>query len=340
MNLYSLNKDMLVKLVCTMQEEHKKEIDFLKFVEKSVCFTKQNCSVKGCESCVINTYSYGFKYYKCKYIGRCITCFNDHCDKHDPKICEEELNIPKIIEEMTLSVYSYPDLYVDSVHKFIIQYHEDKSISIDYVFAPMKNEIRALTKQERRIADSVIPYLFDKIYMNRKRSRSPVRYRSRSPERYRSRSPERYRSRSPGRRSRSPGRRSRSPERRSRSRSRSPIQRTRSPSPVKYRSRSRSPVRYRSPVRRSRSPPRNLQPPKIREMLIIIDSMSDQIQDIIEVTLTDKGKIKETKYGFIVNQEKDGSVTAYKIDDGNGGEKDLDEEEKKIAIRMGLKVNQ
>ena len=126
-----------------------------------------------------------------------------------------------------------------------------------------------------------------------------MRHRSRSPERFRSRSPMRHRSRSPERF------RSRSPER----------------------FRSRIPERFRS-----RSPSRNLEPPKIRENTIIFNSIDDQIPDIIQIALNDKGKMRETKYGFIVNQEKDGSVTAYKIDDGNGGEKDLDEEEKKLLL--------
>lgn len=49
------------------------------------------------------------------------------------------------------------------------------------------------------------------------------------------------------------------------------------------------------------------------------------------------GKYKEVNYGFIVEQGENGRVTAHKIED-NGVWRDLKENEKKIALELGIEV--
>jgi hypothetical protein len=199
---------MLVKLVSTMQETHNKEIEYLKFTEgiiKEISEIK-TCSIKNCESRIIRAFHTAYKFYKCSKIEKCKICFNNHCDKHTN--CGEDINIVDLLKVIVL--FPYQEYYMDSIYGFVIQYNEDKSISIDNINE--KSELRKLTERERKIADTIIPHIFEKI-------EDIIKVRMRSPLR-------RSRSRSPLRRSRF-----RSPVRRSRSRS--PVRRSRSKSPLR-----------------------------------------------------------------------------------------------------------
>ncbi len=66
------------------------------------------------------------------------------------------------------------------------------------------------------------------------------------------------------------------------------------------------------------------------------EPQNDELQ-VIEIE-GHPGKYREVNHGFIVQQGEDGSLTSHQIDDPNSGWRDLKENEKKIALSLGIQV--
>ena len=99
MDLYSLPKDILVKLVATIREDVVKEYaekleecqencrEYRRLLNKIT--TMCNCSHEGCEA--FHTYGFTYGYYKCDKFYYCQHCENGYCDNHisDYGLCEK-----------------------------------------------------------------------------------------------------------------------------------------------------------------------------------------------------------------------------------------------------------
>jgi hypothetical protein len=83
-----------------------------------------------------------------------------------------------------------------------------------------------------------------------------------------------------------------------------------------------------------------VQPPQMSGNSISIDSVPEEkSQELQVVPIPGQDDwFKETVHGFIVHQDSNGAITAHKIEDKKGGQRDLDENEKKIATNLGLQV--
>jgi len=78
--------------------------------------------------------------------------------------------------------------------------------------------------------------------------------------------------------------------------------------------------------------------PTIPGSLSTSSSSTQPIQKELEVINIPgrQAMFKELKHGFIVRQMPDGTIIALKIEDGNGGERNLTDDEKKLANSMGI----
>lgn len=79
--------------------------------------------------------------------------------------------------------------------------------------------------------------------------------------------------------------------------------------------------------------------PSLDDNVVSVGSPQDKPQEEIKVHEIDDrpGFYRELKYGFIVFQDTDGSLTTMQIDD-NGIVRNLNDEEKKTALDIGLNV--
>ena len=82
-----------------------------------------------------------------------------------------------------------------------------------------------------------------------------------------------------------------------------------------------------------------VQPPHIPGTTVAVsEDASPQSTELNVVQIPDRdGYFREATHGFIVHQTKEGTIVAEKIDD-NGVERDLNDNERKIAVNMGLQV--
>jgi len=97
-DLYSLPKDMLIKLVSTIREDTIKEVtdkyeEKFNFIMKSGNFIDE-CDFSDCDSLRILNNINGIKHFKCEEFRVCRECIRIHCDKHFIKTekgyyCEE-----------------------------------------------------------------------------------------------------------------------------------------------------------------------------------------------------------------------------------------------------------
>jgi hypothetical protein len=78
MSLYELNKDMLIKLICTIQEDLDKIIDLMKDDNNFI----QKCKIVECKSFVIIKNNKDINLVRCKDFKICDICKNYYCDKH------------------------------------------------------------------------------------------------------------------------------------------------------------------------------------------------------------------------------------------------------------------
>jgi len=83
-----------------------------------------------------------------------------------------------------------------------------------------------------------------------------------------------------------------------------------------------------------------VQPPQVSGNSISIDSNPQEKNEELQVVNIpgQEGWFRETNYGFIVHPETTGSITVHKIEDKKGGQRDLNENEKKIAKSLGLEI--
>ena len=86
MNLRDLNKDMLVKLIETIQKDKEKRIDELEELleEYKSVVTSKNCNKEGCECLTIE----GFSHSKILRASELFIC--DNCQKYT---CEEHIGM-------------------------------------------------------------------------------------------------------------------------------------------------------------------------------------------------------------------------------------------------------
>ena len=78
--LHTLNKDMLVKLVETIQKDKDKEISRLEELLHRYNYTEQ-CQMKNCKAFVLYANPENV-YVRCKYMVTCSFCNASLCDKH------------------------------------------------------------------------------------------------------------------------------------------------------------------------------------------------------------------------------------------------------------------
>jgi hypothetical protein len=92
MSLYELNKDMLIKLIMTIQEDTSKElneiIDFLISCPRN--FKKcemENCKALGISEKIVGVLLNDINLVplRCNYIKQCDNCLKIYCDKHISK---------------------------------------------------------------------------------------------------------------------------------------------------------------------------------------------------------------------------------------------------------------
>jgi len=82
-----------------------------------------------------------------------------------------------------------------------------------------------------------------------------------------------------------------------------------------------------------------VQPPVLPGSVVNVpENEEDKNDELSVVAIPDRdGYFRETKYGFIVQQQEDGTVFSGAIDD-NGTERELTDDEKKIATSLGIQI--
>ncbi len=83
-----------------------------------------------------------------------------------------------------------------------------------------------------------------------------------------------------------------------------------------------------------------VQPPQMPGSSVSIDTAVEEKSNELQVVELPgrPGWFRETNHGFIISQGSDGTTSAYGVDDGNGGQRDLTETEKKVALSLGVNV--
>ena len=77
MDLYSLNKDVLVKIICIVREDLEKEITIKDKIIEIAAVKYYRCNVKGCEAFVVNGRFHKYPISICHDCGIC------YCSKHN-----------------------------------------------------------------------------------------------------------------------------------------------------------------------------------------------------------------------------------------------------------------
>ena len=86
MELYSLPKDILIKLISTIREDTIKEYDEkIKFIKEEFnhCISIEKCSFLNCDATLFLDKHINFpNCYKCYFMGCCKGCLKYYCNKH------------------------------------------------------------------------------------------------------------------------------------------------------------------------------------------------------------------------------------------------------------------
>lgn len=124
MNLYNLPKDILVKLLTTIQEDTKREIDIkLESVFKKINYKAHyffyKCSVKDCNCYQVADDCGEILYINSEPINQCFSCFKNFCKKHseatDNNKYKRYLALQKngIQDHICLDCFENPNTYYD-----------------------------------------------------------------------------------------------------------------------------------------------------------------------------------------------------------------------------------
>ena len=137
--LYDMNKDMLIKLLQSVEERHQSELKFLKFVsEKSKTEVKSKCSFKDCDACLV-TINNKVLWYNCSDVLLCYNCFNHYCFEHldiHQEVCarpfKENFNTEKFFKVMFYTNFeSRYNIYATVPFNFLVHRHENGDVTID-----------------------------------------------------------------------------------------------------------------------------------------------------------------------------------------------------------------
>ena len=88
------------------------------------------------------------------------------------------------------------------------------------------------------------------------------------------------------------------------------------------------------------APSSTVQPPQMPGSSVSIETANDEKPNELQVVELPgrPGWFREANHGFIIHQGADGTASAHGVDDGNNGQRDLTEAEKKIALSLGVNV--